>query len=188
MHQPLCPCMGVHCSTCKVFIKAETGSSACCTCLLCICPTMSCSFIRAAWTITCLQKCIANSGDSPCRPQTAGKAEPSPLTPHTRSQPIDMDPRREHNKLRMQLTGAKPSTSPYGTPKGLSRSPLTSPLVGNASQVCNTMHACFCCPGPVLVLQSSRVVHRHTHKFHSSLEMQPQQLSPIAVYCAICMD
>ena len=49
-----------------------------------------------------------------------------------------MDPRREHNKVRMQLAG-KPSSgsrerSPYGTPKS-GRSPLESPLVGNASQV-----------------------------------------------------
>lgn len=54
---------------------------------------------------------------------------------------IDIDPRKEHNKLRMQLAGSKVGslkemgkTSPYGTPKGM-RSPLASPLVGNASQV-----------------------------------------------------
>ena len=71
-----------------------------------------------------------------CRPQTAGQAEQEP-SQRARSQPIDVDPRREHNKVRMQLTGTgtKSSTSPYGTPKTLSRSPLSSPLVGNASQV-----------------------------------------------------
>ncbi|KAK9807303.1 hypothetical protein WJX73_010714 [Symbiochloris irregularis] len=54
-----------------------------------------------------------------------------------RSAPIAVDPRREHNKVRMQLTqgGARGQTSPYGTPKGMSRSPLDSPLVGNAAQV-----------------------------------------------------
>jgi hypothetical protein len=51
-----------------------------------------------------------------------------------------VDPRKEHNKLRMQLTGGmvkgkdRSSPSSYGTPKGL-RSPLSSPLVGNSVQV-----------------------------------------------------
>ena len=55
----------------------------------------------------------------------------------SRSAPIDMDPRKEHNKVRMQLAGnrdANKDRSPYGTPKG-GRSPLFSPLVGNAAQV-----------------------------------------------------
>lgn len=53
------------------------------------------------------------------------------------SEPIDMmDSRKEHNKIRLQMTGAKKldRSSPYGTPKGL-RSPLSSPLVGNASNM-----------------------------------------------------
>lgn len=46
-----------------------------------------------------------------------------------------MDPRREHNKVRMQLAGSQgKDRSPYGTPKS-GKSPLDSPLVGNASQV-----------------------------------------------------
>lgn len=52
-----------------------------------------------------------------------------------RSAPINMDPRREHNKVRMQLAGSQgKDRSPYGTPKS-GKSPLDSPLVGNASQV-----------------------------------------------------
>lgn len=59
------------------------------------------------------------------RPSSAGKTAP-----------IDMDPRKEHNKVRMQLAGGNSNKdrSPYGTPKG-GRSPLLSPLVGNAAQV-----------------------------------------------------
>ena len=64
---------------------------------------------------------------SHCRTSSAG----------SKSAPIDMDPRKEHNKVRMQLAGnreANKDRSPYGTPKG-GRSPLFSPLVGNAAQV-----------------------------------------------------
>lgn len=50
----------------------------------------------------------------------------------TVSAPIDMvvDPRKEHNKIRMQMTvpPKKDRSSPYGTPKGL-KSPMASPLV-----------------------------------------------------------
>ena len=56
----------------------------------------------------------------------------------TPSAPIEVSQvaRREHNKVRMQLVGekGKDRSSPYGTPMG-QRSPLASPLVGNASQV-----------------------------------------------------
>lgn len=52
-----------------------------------------------------------------------------------------VDPRKEHNKLRLQMTGGamlkgkdRSSPSSYGTPKGL-RSPLSSPLVGDSIQV-----------------------------------------------------
>lgn len=51
-----------------------------------------------------------------------------------------VDPRKEHNKLRLQMTGGavhkgkdRSSPSSYGTPKGL-RSPLASPLVGDSIQ------------------------------------------------------
>jgi hypothetical protein len=40
------------------------------------------------------------------------------------SAPIDIDPRKEANKVRLSLTGSLPRSSPYGTPKDLARSPL----------------------------------------------------------------
>jgi hypothetical protein len=49
------------------------------------------------------------------------------------SGPLDIDPRRETNKIRSSLTGTrKERSSPYGTPKGL-KSPLHSPLVSDPS-------------------------------------------------------
>ena len=57
-----------------------------------------------------------------------------------RTQPIAVDHRKEVNNIRRDLTGGgtkgkdRSSPSSYGTPKGF-RSPLSSPLVGNAAQV-----------------------------------------------------
>ena len=56
-----------------------------------------------------------------------------------RTQPIAMDHRKEVNNIRRELTAGgkskdRSSPSSYGTPKGLSRSPLSSPLVGYSSQ------------------------------------------------------
>lgn len=59
-----------------------------------------------------------------------------------------MEHRKEHNKVRMQLAGNSSSKerSPYGTPKG-GRSPLLSPLVGNAAQVSCAVLTEVCSPG-----------------------------------------
>ena len=56
-----------------------------------------------------------------------------------RTQPIAVDHRKEVNDIRRELTAGgkskdRSSPSSYGTPKGLSRSPLSSPLVGASSQ------------------------------------------------------
>ena len=57
-----------------------------------------------------------------------------------RTAPIAVDHRKEVNSIRGHLTAGtskskdRSSPSSYGTPKGF-RSPLSSPLVGNAAQV-----------------------------------------------------
>jgi hypothetical protein len=51
------------------------------------------------------------------------------------SNPIEIDPRRETNKIRSSLTGVRKDwSSPYGTPKGL-KSPLHSPLISDPHNV-----------------------------------------------------
>ena len=70
-----------------------------------------------------------------------------------RTQPIAVDHRKEVNDIRRELTAGgkskdRSSPSSYGTPKGLSRSPLSSPLVGDSSlaslqcSACQSVHCC----------------------------------------------
>lgn len=68
---------------------------------------------------------VMSSSSSPPPP-------PPPLSSSSSSAPINIDPRRETNKVRAQMTGSTASTkaaSPYGTPK------LSSPLVGDAQKL-----------------------------------------------------
>ncbi|KAL6780308.1 hypothetical protein ACKKBF_B13635 [Auxenochlorella protothecoides x Auxenochlorella symbiontica] len=73
----------------------------------------------------------AGSGGS-ARPG-ASAAVPVPKPAASRSAPIDIDARRETNKLRAQMMEGK-KTSPYGTPKSL-KSPLASPLINDAAKL-----------------------------------------------------
>ena len=69
-----------------------------------------------------------------------------------RTQPIAVDHRKEVNNIRRELTAGgkskdRSSPSSYGTPKGLSRSPLSSPLVGASSQAslqCSALQSVHC--------------------------------------------
>ncbi|KAL4429610.1 hypothetical protein ABPG77_008659 [Micractinium sp. CCAP 211/92] len=72
------------------------------------------------------------------RPNAWAAGRPRPLMPGAApSAPISIDPRREANKLRMQMTAAGvKQTSPYGTPNALKRpSPLSSPLISDPSKL-----------------------------------------------------